>query len=119
MNASASPRPWPRPATAGEAPAPRGSGSPPTQAADAGQAATRPGPVAWVLLVLIRSYQRWISPALAPRCRFYPSCSAYAVTAIERFGAGRGSLLAAWRLLKCQPFHPGGIDHVPTRPGRG
>lgn len=75
-------------------------------------------PAAWALLALIRAYQRWISPALAPRCRFYPSCSAYAVTAIQRFGAVRGALLAAWRLLKCQPFHPGGIDHVPARPGR-
>lgn len=78
----------------------------------------RPGPVARMLVALVRAYQRWISPALAPRCRFYPSCSAYAVTAIQRFGAVRGTVMAAWRLLKCQPFHPGGIDHVPARPGR-
>jgi uncharacterized protein len=115
MNATVSPRP--RPANLDEV---SGGGEPvgqPERGGDDG-AAGRPGPVARALLVLIRAYQRWISPALAPRCRFYPSCSAYAVTAIERFGAARGSALAVWRLLKCQPFHPGGIDHVPTRPGR-
>jgi putative membrane protein insertion efficiency factor len=91
--------------------------APATDSAD-GPTRARPGPVAFGLLAVIRGYQRWISPALAPRCRFYPSCSAYAATAIGRFGAARGSWLAVRRLLKCQPFHPGGIDHVPSRPGR-
>jgi len=66
------------------------------------------------LLVLpIRGYQRFISPALPPSCRFTPSCSAYAVEAITRHGALRGSWLAARRLVRCHPFHPGGVDPVP------
>ena len=75
-----------------------------------------PGPLslgAKVLLWPIVAYRRWISPALPPRCRFYPSCSEYAVTAITTHGPVRGLGLAVWRLLRCQPFHPGGIDHVP------
>ena len=66
-----------------------------------------------VLLAAVRFYQRAISPALPPRCRFYPSCSAYAVQAIERHGALRGSWLALRRLAKCAPWHPGGVDLVP------
>ena len=66
-----------------------------------------------VLLVLVRLYQRLVSPLLPPACRFYPSCSAYAATALERHGALKGSALAARRLLRCHPFHPGGIDPVP------
>jgi putative membrane protein insertion efficiency factor len=66
-----------------------------------------------VLLVLLRVYQRLVAPGLPAACRFYPSCSHYAVTAIERHGAARGSWLAARRLLRCHPFHPGGIDPVP------
>jgi putative membrane protein insertion efficiency factor len=67
-----------------------------------------------LLLVLpIRGYQRFISPALPPSCRFTPSCSAYAVEAITRHGALRGSWLAARRLVRCHPFHPGGVDPVP------
>lgn len=67
-----------------------------------------------LLLVLpIRGYQRFISPALPPSCRFTPSCSAYAVEAITRHGALRGSWLAARRLARCHPFHPGGVDPVP------
>jgi len=65
------------------------------------------------LVAAIRGYQRWISPALGPRCRFYPSCSEYAKTAVETHGALRGSWLTLRRLGKCQPFHPGGIDPVP------
>ena len=61
----------------------------------------------------IRLYQRWISPLLGPRCRYYPSCSAYAVEAVQRHGVLRGFLLAGWRLLRCNPFSPGGVDHVP------
>ena len=67
------------------------------------------------LLALIRAYQRLISPALPRRCRYEPTCSAYAVEAIARFGAARGALLAAWRLLRCNPFSHGGFDPVPRR----
>src|SRR5882672_449702 len=63
----------------------------------------------------IVAYRRWISPGLAPRCRFYPSCSEYALTAIAVHGPLRGLGLAIWRLLRCHPFHPGGIDHVPPK----
>jgi len=63
----------------------------------------------------IVAYRRWISPGLAPRCRFYPSCSEYALIAISRHGPVRGLGLASWRLLRCHPFHPGGIDHVPPK----
>ena len=65
------------------------------------------------LVLLVRFYQRLVSPLLPPACRFYPSCSAYAATALERHGALKGSALAARRLLRCHPFHPGGIDPVP------
>ena len=73
----------------------------------------RPGPVAWVLLLPIKLYRKAISPFLPPACRFYPSCSAYAAEAISRHGAARGSWLALCRLLKCAPWHPGGVDLVP------
>ncbi|MHB1434447.1 MAG: membrane protein insertion efficiency factor YidD [Streptosporangiaceae bacterium] len=62
---------------------------------------------------LIWFYRTLISPLLPPRCRFYPSCSAYALEAVRVHGAGRGSWLAVRRLGKCQPFHPGGLDPVP------
>jgi uncharacterized protein len=65
------------------------------------------------LLAVVRFYQRAISPAFPPRCRFYPSCSAYALEAIETHGAARGSWLALRRLAKCGPWHPGGVDLVP------
>jgi uncharacterized protein len=60
----------------------------------------------------IRVYQRFLSPALAPRCKYEPSCSRYAVQAIERYGILRGSVLAAWRLLRCNPWSHGGHDPV-------
>lgn len=63
----------------------------------------------------VRFYRRVISPLKPPTCRFYPSCSAYALEALEVHGALRGSFLAAKRIAKCHPFHPGGIDHVPPR----
>lgn len=63
----------------------------------------------------IQAYRRWISPALPRRCRYEPTCSAYALEAIERFGAARGLLLAGWRLLRCNPFSHGGFDPVPSR----
>jgi putative membrane protein insertion efficiency factor len=67
------------------------------------------------LLWLIAAYSRWISPARPRRCRFEPSCSAYAAESIDRFGAARGLVLAAWRLLRCNPFNHGGFDPVPER----
>lgn len=63
-----------------------------------------------IALAIIRFYRRWISPLFAPRCRFEPTCSAYAYEAIVRHGLLRGVALAMWRLLKCQPFHRGGFD---------
>ena len=66
-------------------------------------------------LKLIRLYQRFISPMFPPRCRFYPTCSSYAYTAIERFGVIRGGWLALRRISKCHPFHPGGYDPVPEK----
>jgi putative membrane protein insertion efficiency factor len=74
-------------------------------------------PVRRALLGAIRFYSRAISPALPPRCRFYPTCSAYAAEAIERHGAVRGTWLAVRRLAKCAPWHPGGVDPVPERTG--
>jgi putative membrane protein insertion efficiency factor len=68
-----------------------------------------------ILLWIIRGYQLAISPMLGPRCRFYPSCSCYAHTAIERFGAWRGFWLGVWRLLRCHPFTEGGYDPVPDK----
>jgi uncharacterized protein len=67
------------------------------------------------LVAVVRGYQRWISPALPPTCRFHPSCSTYAIAALQEHGLLRGSGLAAWRLLRCAPWHPGGIDPVPPR----
>lgn len=64
-------------------------------------------------LIALRGYKRWISPLLPPSCRFTPTCSEYAMQAIERFGFWRGSWLALKRLLRCHPFHPGGYDPVP------
>jgi hypothetical protein len=62
---------------------------------------------------LIRAYRRRISPLLPARCRYEPSCSAYAEEAIRRHGALRGSVLAVWRVLRCNPFSHGGFDPVP------
>ena len=61
----------------------------------------------------LRGYKRVLSPLLPPACRFHPTCSAYAAEAIERHGLARGGLLAAWRLLRCQPWSAGGFDPVP------
>ena len=70
-------------------------------------------PVRRLLLAVIGFYSRAVSPALPARCRFYPTCSAYAAEAIARHGAARGTWLAVRRLAKCAPWHPGGVDHVP------
>ncbi len=63
----------------------------------------------------VHLYRRFISPLKPPTCRFYPTCSAYALEALEIHGAWKGSWLAARRICRCHPFHPGGIDHVPPR----
>lgn len=63
----------------------------------------------------LRLYKRLISPVLPPACRFAPTCSEYAVEAIEKHGVLRGGMLAARRLLRCGPWHPGGFDPVPSR----
>ena len=68
-----------------------------------------------VLLAPIRAYQRWISPAFPRRCRYEPTCSAYATEAIRELGPLRGSIVAGWRLLRCNPFSNGGIDDVSDR----
>jgi len=68
-----------------------------------------------VLLAPIAAYQRWVSPSLPRRCRYEPTCSAYAAQSIRRFGVMRGLLLAAWRLLRCNPLSHGGFDPVPDR----
>lgn len=64
-------------------------------------------------MLLIRGYQRFISPALPPSCRFHPSCSQYTLEAVERYGVVKGTWLGARRLVRCHPFHPGGHDPVP------
>jgi putative membrane protein insertion efficiency factor len=65
-----------------------------------------------IAIAPIRLYQRLISPALGQRCRYYPSCSEYAVQSIRSFGILRGLILAVWRLLRCNPFSRGGLDPV-------
>jgi putative membrane protein insertion efficiency factor len=66
-----------------------------------------------LLTLLIRGYQRLLSPLLPPSCRFYPSCSQYALEAVNRHGALKGTWLAARRLARCHPFNAGGFDPVP------
>ena len=68
-----------------------------------------------LLLAVVGGYRRWVSPMLAPRCRFLPTCSAYALEALERHGALRGSWLTIRRVGRCHPFHAGGHDPVPDR----
>ncbi|GAA4622717.1 membrane protein insertion efficiency factor YidD [Cellulomonas oligotrophica] len=68
---------------------------------------------ATLLLALLRVYQVVVSPMTPPTCRFYPSCSQYAVVAVQRHGALRGTWLAIRRLLRCHPWNPGGVDDVP------
>jgi uncharacterized protein len=75
-------------------------------------------PVVRAMVWLLHGYQRWISPALPPTCRFYPTCSAYAIEALQVHGVLRGMWLTLWRLLRCAPWHPGGVDPVPPRSPR-
>ena len=62
----------------------------------------------------IKFYQKWISPSFAPRCKYYPSCSSYAITAIETYGL-KGVAMSAWRLLRCNPWSLGGVDYVVSK----
>ncbi len=71
-----------------------------------------------LIIKIIRFYQKKISPLFGPRCRYYPTCSQYAVEAVERFGAFKGSILAISRLLRCNPLFPGGYDPVPEKKKR-
>ena len=64
---------------------------------------------------LVRAYQRGVSPFLGSRCKYHPSCSQYAVEALQELGFLRGVLLAGWRLLRCNPWSDGGVDHVGDR----
>ena len=73
------------------------------------------GALARLVLLPIRAYSRLISPLFGARCRYYPTCSAYAEQAICTHGVLRGVVLAAWRLLRCNPFTRGGVDDVPPR----
>ncbi|MGQ9919778.1 MAG: membrane protein insertion efficiency factor YidD [Desulfobacca sp.] len=66
-----------------------------------------------ICLILLRGYQLFLSPLLPHSCRFYPSCSTYAYQALEKYGLWRGLWLSGRRLLKCHPWHPGGVDLVP------
>lgn len=68
-----------------------------------------------VVLAPLRAYRRWISPGLPRRCRYYPTCSAYAEQAIVELGFVRGTILAGWRLLRCNPFSRGGYDPLEER----
>lgn len=68
-----------------------------------------------LLIGLIRGYKLLISPLLPPACRYQPTCSTYAIEAIERFGIFRGGWLAVGRIVRCHPFHPGGYDPVPSK----
>jgi hypothetical protein len=103
----------PAPATAAEIPAaghsPRPAGGVPMPTTAGGR----------FLALPVVAYRRWLSPALPARCRFYPSCSAYALEALARHGALRGTGLAVRRLLRCHPFHPGGYDPVPGTDATG
>lgn len=82
-------------------------------ACDALPPAARPRPAARALLLAIDAYRALLAPLVGGYCRFAPSCSLYAAEAVQRHGARRGSALALRRLLRCHPFHPGGVDPVP------
>lgn len=68
-----------------------------------------------IIIWLICFYKKHISPHFPARCKYYPTCSTYAIQAVRKFGAFRGSLLAIWRLLRCNPFSMGGVDFVPDK----
>ena len=68
-----------------------------------------------VLVALLRAYQLVVSPLFGPRCKYYPTCSSYAIEAVRTHGALRGAGMATWRVLRCNPFSNGGLDPVPPR----
>jgi putative membrane protein insertion efficiency factor len=79
---------------------------------------SRTGPAAWLAelaLLPVQAYRRLISPALPSRCKYYPSCSAYAVEAVRELGIVRGLIVAAWRLARCNPWSHGGVDELGDR----
>ena len=65
-----------------------------------------------IFILILRGYQKLISPYFAPRCKYYPSCSQYAIDAIREYGSLKGILLTAWRLVRCNPFSHGGVDYA-------
>jgi uncharacterized protein len=67
--------------------------------------------VSRVLILPIRAYQLVVSPMFGRRCKYFPTCSEYAVESVRRYGAARGTVLAVWRLLRCNPWSRGGVDH--------
>ncbi|PIQ96849.1 MAG: membrane protein insertion efficiency factor YidD [Nitrospinae bacterium CG11_big_fil_rev_8_21_14_0_20_56_8] len=69
----------------------------------------------WVLVKMVRGYQRCVSPWLVPSCRFHPTCSEYAAQALQQFNPLKALGLTLWRLLKCHPYHEGGVDPVPVK----
>ncbi|MSS85370.1 membrane protein insertion efficiency factor YidD [Actinomycetaceae bacterium WB03_NA08] len=73
------------------------------------------GWVSQLLIYPVVLYQKYISPGLPRRCRYYPTCSDYAVQALKRHGPMKGILLATWRILRCNPWSKGGVDHVPSK----
>ncbi len=85
--------------------------------ADAGPPVEAPAGTRLAEIVLwpVLAYRRWLSPVLPARCRFQPTCSAYAVQAVRERGIAVGALLGVWRVLRCHPFHPGGYQPVPPR----
>ncbi|MBQ6946129.1 MAG: membrane protein insertion efficiency factor YidD [Ruminococcus sp.] len=69
----------------------------------------------FIALALIKFYRKFISPLFPPVCKYYPTCSCYAMRAFEKFGFFRGTALTVWRILRCNPWSMGGIDHVPEK----
>ena len=72
-------------------------------------------PISSFLALMIRGYQKFLSPLLGPRCRYYPTCSNYALQAVHTHGALKGTLLGTWRVLRCNPWSKGGVDHIPEK----
>lgn len=69
----------------------------------------------YAVMVLIKGYQLLISPLLGPTCKYYPSCSHYGLEAVRRHGAVKGTVMAGWRVLRCNPWSNGGVDEVPSK----
>jgi putative membrane protein insertion efficiency factor len=69
----------------------------------------------YIFIGLIRFYQKFISPLFPAKCKYYPTCSSYGLTAVKKFGAIRGMALAVWRIMRCNPWSMGGIDPVPEK----